>query len=322
MRAKCLVYWLRSRLVYLLSYLLFFLLLLVLSYLFGVHRDLVAYAILLMATVSGLALAYDGVREYQQCRQYVERQTIEARTGTEALLMAEIKALRLDLQEQENNHRQWQADMEDYYTMWAHQMKTPLAASHLLIGDLPDPERRLALEKEWFKLDHYTGLVLQYLRLHSFHQDLVVELIDLDSLIRTLVKKYSLFFIEGQIQLELGSLDYQIQTDSKWFSLLVEQFLSNAIKYSPQSQIAIRMEGDSLVIADKGLGIAKSDLQRVFERGFTGYNGRRTQQSSGLGLYLARQVGQKLGYAIQLDSELGQGTTVRIKLKEENLLFR
>ena len=315
-------YWLRNCLPYCFSYILFFSLLLGLAYLFDVHSLLVTYAVLLMTLFASLALIWDLFFAYKQFKKCLDKQTIEPRTAIEALLLKELESVRQDLQEMGNANRQWQDEMDEYYTMWAHQMKIPLAASRLLLGEIPEIHSKIALEKELFKVEHYTDLVLHYLRLHSFHQDLLIEPIQLEEVMKQLVKKYSLFFIEGRIRLDLGNMDYQLHTDAKWFSLLIEQFLSNAVKYSEQSSVHIYLKDKVLVIADKGIGIAKSDLQRVFERGFSGYNGRRTQQSSGLGLYIAKRISQKLGYAIELESELGEGTTVRINLTEEPLLVK
>ncbi|WP_238144254.1 ATP-binding protein, partial [Streptococcus suis] len=147
---------------------------------------------------------------------------------------------------------------------------------------------RHQLESELFKIEQYTGLVLNYLRLQSFHDDLVIESVNLDELVRNLVRKYSLFFIQVNTSLNLGQLDRSVKTDKRWLGLLIEQILSNALKYCQGGTISIALDGDELVIRDTGIGIAESDLERVFERGFSGFNGRRTQQSSGLGLYLSR----------------------------------
>ncbi|MDE1696349.1 ATP-binding protein [Streptococcus suis] len=172
-----------------------------------------------------------------------------------------------------------------------------------------------------FKIEQYTGLVLNYLRLQSFHDDLVIESVNLEDLVRSLVKKYSLFFIQANTSLDLGQLDRTVKTDKRWLGLLIEQILSNALKYCQGGSVSIVLDGDDLVIRDTGIGIAESDLERVFERGFSGFNGRRTQQSSGLGLYLSRKIAAELGYSLKLKSKVGQGTEVRIGIKEVELIF-
>ncbi len=230
---------------------------------------------------------------------------------------------RLEVQNKQilEKQRQEQTELDDYYTLWAHQMKTPIAASQLLVKEVDSSPVRHQLETELFKIEQYTGLVLNYLRLQSFHDDLVIESVNLDELVRNLVRKYSLFFIQVNTSLDLGQLDRTVKTDKRWLGLLIEQILSNALKYCQEGTISIVLDGDDLVIRDTGIGIAESDLERVFERGFSGFNGRRTQQSSGLGLYLSRKIAAELGYSLKLKSKVGQGTEVRIGIKEVELIF-
>lgn len=319
MKAKWFAYWWRHRLPFLLGYAGFLLLLLIMSTLFSIHVQLVVYTVGLLALIALATLVWDGFRDWSAYQAYGSQRAVPGRTSLEALLFEEVERLEEAQADLRASYRQERDELEDYYTMWAHQMKIPLAASQLLLGEMPKGSTQQAMERELFKMEHYTGLVLNYLRLQSFHDDLVVEQVDLEELVRQLVKKYSLFFIQESIALELGQLSRLLATDRKWLSLLLEQFLSNAVKYSKGGKVSIYLDSDDLVISDTGIGIAPSDLHRVFERGFSGYNGRRTQQSSGLGLYLAKRIADKLGYGLELTSELGQGTTVRVRLKEEVL---
>lgn len=319
MKAKWFADWWRYRLPFLLGYAGFLLLLLIMSTLFSIHVQLVVYTVGLLALIALATLLWDGFRDWSSYQAYGSQQTVSGRSSLETLLLEEVARLEEAQADLRASYRQERDELEDYYTMWAHQMKIPLAASQLLLGEMPKGSTQQAMERELFKMEHYTGLVLNYLRLQSFHDDLVVEQVDLEVLVRQLIKKYSLFFIQESIALELGQLSKLLVTDRKWLSLLLEQFLSNAVKYSKGGKVNICLDSDDLVISDTGIGIAPSDLHRVFERGFSGYNGRRTQQSSGLGLYLAKRIADKLGYGLQLTSELGQGTTVRVRLKEEAL---
>ncbi len=319
MKAKWFADWWRYRLPFLLGYAGFLLLLLIMSTLFSIHVQLVVYTVGLLALIALATLLWDGFRDWSSYQAYGSQQTVSGRSSLEALLLEEVARLEEAQADLRASYRQERDELEDYYTMWAHQMKIPLAASQLLLGEMSKGSTQQAMERELFKMEHYTGLVLNYLRLQSFHDDLVVEQVDLEVLVRQLVKKYSLFFIQESIALELGQLSKLLVTDRKWLSLLLEQFLSNAVKYSKGGKVNIYLDSDDLVISDTGIGIAPSDLHRVFERGFSGYNGRRTQQSSGLGLYLAKRIADKLGYGLKLTSELGQGTTVRVRLKEEVL---
>lgn len=319
MKAKWFADWWRHRLPFLLGYAGFLLLLLIVSTLFSIHVQLVVYTVGLLALIALATLVWDGFRDWSAYQAYGSQRAVSGRTSLEALLLEEVARLEEAQADLRASYRQERDELEDYYTMWAHQMKIPLAASQLLLGEMPKGSTQQAMERELFKMEHYTGLVLNYLRLQSFHDDLVVEQVELEELVRPLVKKYSLFFIQEKIALELGQLSKLLATDKKWLSLLLEQFLSNAVKYSKGGTVSIYLDGDDLIISDTGIGIAQSDLNRVFERGFSGYNGRRTQQSSGLGLYLAKRVSEKLGYGLVLTSELGQGTTVRVRLREEVL---
>ena len=212
-------------------------------------------------------------------------------------------------------------DLLDYYTLWVHQIKTPIAATRLLVAEVSERELKRQLEQEIFKIDSYTNLVLQYLRLESFHDDLVLKKENIEDLVKEVIRKYAIFFIQKSLNINMHDLDRSIVTDKKWLLVVIEQILSNSLKYTNEGGIEIYMDGQDLCIKDTGIGIKNSDVLRVFERGFSGYNGRMTQQSSGLGLYLTQKISQELGHQIRIESELGQGTTVRIKFAEVNLLI-
>ena len=140
-------------------------------------------------------------------------------------------------------------------------------------------------------------------------------------MVKEIVKKYAIFFIQKGLSLNLHDLDRTIITDRKWFVVILEQVLSNSLKYTSQGGIEIYFQEDTLYIKDSGLGIQDADLLRVFERGFSGYNGRLTQQSSGLGLYLSKKIADELGHQISITSQVGQGTTVMISFSEKKMIF-
>lgn len=163
-------------------------------------------------------------------------------------------------------------------------------------------------------------MVLGYLRLNSDTTDYVLRRSDLDSIVRTCVHKYAPLFIRKKIRLDYQPIHCTVLTDEKWLSFVVEQILSNALKYTRSGSVTIRMESPSvLVIADTGIGIAPEDFPRVFECGFTGCNGRTDKRATGIGLYLSKRVLTQLGHKIQLSSAIGQGTQVRILLEEHPL---
>ena len=177
------------------------------------------------------------------------------------------------------------------------------------------------LEQEIFKIDSYTNLVLQYLRLESFHDDLVLKQLQIEDLVKETLRKYTLFFIQKGLNVNLHDLDKEVVTDKKWLRVVIEQIISNSLKYTKEGGLEIYMDGQELCIKDTGIGIKNSDVLRVFERGFSGYNGRLTQQSSGLGLYLSKKISEELGHQIRIESEVGTGTIVRIKFSDMNLII-
>lgn len=314
--------WLFTRLLFLLTYGAFFVLIGGMSLLFEVERALVFYTLSLLSLLVIVGMLADLVREFSRYKQVLRGDVLEAGSASEQVLQERVLELEEELKEVVSRQQQKQDDFQDYYTLWAHQMKIPIAASQLLLGELGAGEPKRALERELFKIEQYTGLVLNYLRLESFHEDLQVEQVAVEELVKQTVKKFSLFFIENKISLELGNLDCLLATDRRWLGLLLEQLISNAVKYTRSGRIAIFLEEDDLIVQDTGIGIASSDLERVFDRGFSGYNGRRTQQSSGLGLYLSKRIATELGYGLTLTSQVGKGTQVRIKLKQEELVFK
>ena len=209
-------------------------------------------------------------------------------------------------------------EMEDYFTLWAHQIKTPIAAMRLILQTRPENSAG-ELSQELFRVEQYVEMVLNYLRLDSDSTDFVFKTCDLDGIIRQCVRKYAKQFIRKKISLEYEGTDVQVLTDEKWLCFVIEQLLSNALKYTNTGSIRIFTRGETLVIEDTGIGIAPEDLPRVFEKGYTGYNGRTDKKATGIGLYLCKRILQKLGNEISISSVVGQGTSVSIDLRREEL---
>ena len=291
------------------------------AFVFDTYRSLLEYVALLLAFLSFLFIGADAWTAFKGYRSQKLQVAAQAQTPLEKLLQERVEELEYEQKNQLLVEQEKYNDLLDYYTLWVHQVKTPIAASSLLIGDLKDKEAKSQLEQELFKIESYVHLVLQYLRLESFHDDLVLKQENLADLVREVVKKYALFFIQQGLSLNLHDLDHTIVTDKKWFLVILEQVLSNSLKYTKEGSIEIYFHEGSLYIKDTGLGIQNADLLRVFERGFSGYNGRLTQQSSGLGLYLSKKIADQLGHKISIDSQVGQGTTVSIAFPEKKLIF-
>ena len=291
------------------------------AFVFDAYRSLLEYVALLLAFLSLLFIGADAWTAFKGYRSQKLQVAAQAQTPLEKLLQERVEELEYEQKNQLLVEQEKYNDLLDYYTLWVHQVKTPIAASSLLIGDLKDKEAKSQLEQELFKIESYVHLVLQYLRLESFHDDVVLKQENLADLVREVVKKYALFFIQQGLSLNLHDLDHTIVTDKKWFLVILEQVLSNSLKYTKEGSIEIYFHEDRLYIKDTGLGIQNADLLRVFERGFSGYNGRLTQQSSGLGLYLSKKIADQLGHKIAIDSQVGQGTTVYIAFPEKKLIF-
>lgn len=272
-------------------------------------------------------------------------------------------------------------DMTDYYTMWAHQIKVPIAAMRLLLQnaeskageardksersgpEVPEPNtvpepytvpepfivpemytaaakyNRL-LSEELFRIEQYVEMVLYYQRLDSINSDFLFKEYELREIVNQAVKKHSMFFINSRLSLNMEEFSCKVVSDEKWLQFVIGQVLSNALKYTPRGSITIRLEKtqDStltktpekarrvtpaiptedtesyayLIIEDIGIGIRPEDLPRIFERGFTGYNGRLDKKSTGIGLYLSKKILQKLSHTIKVTSEAGKGTSVAI----------
>ena len=291
------------------------------AFIFEDGRSLLEYQLLLAFLLASFFLGMDLASAYKEYRNQLFYASGRPQTALEVLLFEKLALLEMDKKNRAIEEREKLNDLMDYYTLWAHQIKTPIAASSLLVGEIEDKKVKNQLEQELFKIESYVNIVLQYLRLESFHEDLVLKKENLEDLVKEIVKKYAIFFIQKGLSLNLHDLDRTIITDRKWFVVILEQVLSNSLKYTSQGGIEIYFQEDTLYIKDSGLGIQDSDLLRVFERGFSGYNGRLTQQSSGLGLYLSKKIADELGHQISIASQVGHGTTVMISFSEKKMIF-
>lgn len=209
------------------------------------------------------------------------------------------------------------SDMTDYYTVWAHQIKTPIASMRLKLQN-EDSATSRKLTADLNRIEQYVEMVLAFLRLDSDSTDYVFREYELDGIIRQCVKKFSGEFIGKKLTLNYEPLEVSVLTDEKWLCFVVEQVLSNALKYTQSGCITISMAGERrLCIRDTGIGIAPEDLPRIFEKGFTGFNGREDKKASGLGLYLCKRVCDNLGIAISAESKIDEGTAVYLEFPEK-----
>lgn len=232
-----------------------------------------------------------------------------------------IKLHKLLIKEQEQATAE-ASKTENYYTLWSHQIKTPLSAIRLLLQE--DPVKRGQIDLELLKVEQYVDMALQYQRLDDHTKDLQIAQYDISNMVRQVIKKIAPLFIYKKIHLDLREFSQIVITDEKWTCFLIEQILTNAVKYTPEGgTISVFLDEaipSCLIIKDTGIGILPEDLPRVFEWGYTGYNGRIQKRSTGIGLSLCKQVADLLGHTISIESKVRIGTTVRLDLSHPPLL--
>lgn len=230
-----------------------------------------------------------------------------------------IRLLSKEHNEYVRDSRRSYSEMIDYYTVWAHQIKTPIASMRLQLQN-EDSALSRKLSNDLFRVEQYVEMVLTFLRLGSESTDYVIKEYDLDEIVRQSVKKFAGEFISRKLTLKYEPFEAHVLTDEKWLSFVIEQVLSNALKYTFSGSITITYEPDGrLCIRDTGMGIAPEDLPRIFENGYTGYNGRADKRASGIGLYLCKRICTKLGHRIFAESKPDVGTTITIALARQRL---
>lgn len=296
--------------------------------LYDLETEAVAYAAGLCIFLTAIVLSWQFFSYY---RRHVERKRIlgnilllcdrlpEPKTLAEAdyqEMIAELKRIcDADLTAWQNERR----ESMDYYTTWVHQIKTPIAVIRMTLQGEDTQEHR-ELSAELFRIEQYVEMVLNYLRLGSETSDFVFQEYRLDDLIRQAVHKYAPQFVRKRIRLLYEPTEATVLTDEKWLLFMIEQLLSNAVKYTQEGSVTVTVtEQKILQIADTGIGIAPEDIPRIFEKGFTGYNGRTDKKSTGLGLYLCRMAADKLSHKISVESEVGVGTVFSVDLRTEKL---
>lgn len=216
-----------------------------------------------------------------------------------------------------------QSEQMDYFSLWLHQIKTPISAISVLLQKMEEEtSEKKTMEEELVRLTDYTHLVLNYLKLEDVGKELEIEPFYLNDVISEALKKYSIFFIYRPVQLEYHRSKSVIESDRKWIQVLVEQILSNSLKYTPKGIIKVYTKDQALVIEDTGSGISKEDLPKIFEKGYTGWNGRLHEKSTGIGLFISKKIADRLNHELRIESEVGIGTKVTIDFsRQETTLF-
>lgn len=294
----------------------------------GLAWDVVWYAVLLATALGMVVVLYDywGYRETQHILQTeLTRITMTVEglpvpsDGIAESYQKLIYALYAEMSAVATRADITQSEIESYYTTWAHQIKNPIAAMRLLIQTHPGQVHRELLN-ELIKIEQYVEMVLQYVRVDNVSTDYVFRSYAIDDIIRPVLRKYASMFITKDVTLEYESIGVDVVTDEKWLMFVVEQIISNALKYTPSGVISITHTADNeLLIADTGIGIDSTDLPRIFEKGYTGFNGRYEKTSTGIGLFLVNRIMHKLGHSVRIESEVGVGTRVYIGLQRAQI---
>lgn len=307
----------------------------VVFYLYGIPGRAISYSVLLCCTVfmAGMASEY-----YFYRKKYIERQRLfqsleyniqdlDPSCGKMEQDYRKLLLQLLQMKKQEKKEMDFRyQELKEYIMMWAHQIKTPITALKLLMQrveedtDLGIKEMKQLryMKEELFAIETYVSMNLEYVRLDSMNADLSVGECCLKKVVKAEVSRFSPLFIAKKLSVSIENLDYNIVTDEKWFSFVIGQLLSNAIKYTRKGGIAVSArecrDGILVSIKDTGIGIAKEDIPRLFEKAFTGYNGHIDKRATGIGLYLSKKILDKLGHGISISSEPGEGTCVEIKV--------
>ena len=237
-----------------------------------------------------------------------------------------FKMLSRDMHENVKHYKNIQEEYREYIEMWVHEIKTPIASTKLLIENNNNEITR-KIDTQIDKIENFVEQVLYYSRSDEVGKDYIIKKIELSQVVKNVIKKNQRDFINKKISLQLGYLDEIIYSDTKWIEFILNQIVGNAIKYSKGKEDKIKIESKKvanavvLTVHDNGVGIIERDINRVFEKGFTGENGRKFGKSTGIGLYLCQKLCVKLGLGLQIESNVNEGTKVSIVFPQtENII--
>lgn len=200
-------------------------------------------------------------------------------------------------------------ELKDYFSLWVHQVKTPITAAKLILDNNVD-DRETKVKAQIMYIEQYCDMAINYLKLMNTETDMDIAELNLDEIIKSILKKYSTIFILNHITLNYESIAETVISDARWLNIMIEQFVSNALKYTKKGSVTISYDKENsvLYIRDTGIGIRSEDIPKIFDRGYSGLNGRMNEKSSGLGLFLAKEIGKRLSVEITVNSEVGKGS--------------
>lgn len=297
-------------------------------YLYDLKFEAVLYALVICAVI-GLAVLIINFINFAVKRKkrmlFMDNISItneslpEPKNPVESDYIMMIEKLRKINRDNMTAYQTERSDALDYYTTWVHQIKTPISVMQMILQS-DDTDEHRELSAELFRVEQYAEMALNYIRLDSNSNDLVIKELDLDEVIRGCVRRYAAQFIRKKLTIKYSGTDLKVLSDEKWLTFIIEQLLSNAVKYTEKGFVEISVSDEKLLsVKDTGIGIAQEDIPRIFEKGFTGYNGRENSKSTGLGLYLCEKAAKMLGHKISAQSEIGKGSVFTIDLHRDKL---
>lgn len=316
-----------SHLTSILSFILFSIVFALVFSLYNLEVEAIIYSTALCFFIGALILIISFIRFYKKHRLLIDinkniNLLVNNLPSTNELIESDYQEIVEHLAELNNeavtNLKTQRLESIDYYTTWVHQIKTPIAVMRMILQS-NDTKENNELLAELFRIEQYVEMVLCYFRLDSSSNDFIFGHFSLDKIIKQAIRKYASLFIRKKIKLVYKGTDKIVLTDEKWLGFIIEQLLSNAIKYTDNGYIEINLNNNILCISDTGIGIAQEDLPRIFEKGYSGYNGRANKKSTGLGLYLCKQASIKLSHKIYAESQIGKGTQIFIDLSQKHL---
>ncbi|MEG1732319.1 MAG: sensor histidine kinase, partial [Longicatena sp.] len=251
-------------------------------------------------------------------KKYLLSEVIEEPSFMDGKIFFEtLRVVDKSMAEHVNTYRLSQNEYKNYIEMWVHEVKTPLAAAKLIIENNPSTTST-SISEEVEKIEGFVEQALYYARSTNPEKDYLIKMIELKPILSKTIKKHAKEFIYRKIKITLDNLDVQVYSDSKWLEFILEQILNNALKYTPEECGEIHIytttkeNSISLHIQDNGIGIDISDLPRIFEKGFTGRNGRLNEKATGMGLYICKTLCDKLYLELNATSIVNQGTCITI----------
>lgn len=287
-------------------------------FLFAMPLITVVYPLILSAIAAAIAAAAGHVSRARRHRA-IERREMPA---PKDIIEEDYQNIIHGMEEAAKAGREQAAeayrDMIEYYTVWAHQIKTPIAAMKLQL-QAEDSSSARQLGSELNRIEGYVSMAMAYLRLDSEDTDYLIREYRIDDIIRPVIRRFSREFILKKLTLSYETPEIKVITDEKWLAFVLEQVISNAVKYTGEGgTIRIYCKGeDCLCIEDTGIGIKPEDLPRIFEKGYTGFNGRQDKSASGIGLFLCRRILKNLGHGIFAESEQGKGTRITLEFRQQ-----